>query len=54
MSRSFKLHEPWFVARPDAQQEDDGVLVVRALDVAENKGMGYSQTFRILLIQARF
>lgn len=54
MSRSFKLHEPWFVARPDAQQEDDGVLVVRALDVAENKGMGHPQTFKILLIQARF
>ncbi|GMT35793.1 hypothetical protein PFISCL1PPCAC_27090, partial [Pristionchus fissidentatus] len=33
------LHEPWFVARPDARKEDDGVLLVRALDIHENKGL---------------
>ncbi|KAI6235749.1 hypothetical protein M3Y95_00084400 [Aphelenchoides besseyi] len=33
------LHEPWFVSRPDAHREDDGVLIVRALDIAENKGV---------------
>ncbi|VDL70728.1 unnamed protein product [Nippostrongylus brasiliensis] len=33
------LHEPWFVAKPDARKEDDGVLLVRALDVNENKGL---------------
>ncbi|VDO60603.1 unnamed protein product [Heligmosomoides polygyrus] len=33
------LHEPWFVARPEARKEDDGVLLIRALDVNENKGM---------------
>lgn len=32
------LHEPWFVAKPDARKEDDGVLLVRALDINENKG----------------
>lgn len=35
---SLVLHEPWFVARPDARREDDGVLLVRALDLSENKG----------------
>ncbi|KAK6765229.1 hypothetical protein RB195_025242 [Necator americanus] len=33
------LHEPWFVAKPEARREDDGVLLVRALDVLENKGL---------------
>ncbi|GMR63019.1 hypothetical protein PMAYCL1PPCAC_33214, partial [Pristionchus mayeri] len=33
------LHEPWFVAKPDARKEDDGVLLVRALDINENKGL---------------
>ncbi|KAH7719753.1 Protein F49E10.2 a [Aphelenchoides avenae] len=33
------LHEPWFVPRPNAQREDDGVLVARALDLSENKGV---------------
>ncbi|CAD5222417.1 unnamed protein product [Bursaphelenchus xylophilus] len=33
------LHEPWFVARPDARKEDDGVLLIKALDTAENKGV---------------
>ncbi|EYC34593.1 hypothetical protein Y032_0001g485 [Ancylostoma ceylanicum] len=33
------LHEPWFVAKPDARKEDDGVLLVRALDVHENKAL---------------
>lgn len=32
------LHEPWYVPRPDARKEDDGVLLVRALDLHENKG----------------
>uniref|UniRef100_A0A0M3HFD0 Peptidase_M1 domain-containing protein n=1 Tax=Ascaris lumbricoides TaxID=6252 RepID=A0A0M3HFD0_ASCLU len=32
------LHEPWFVSRPDGRKEDDGVLLIRALDVEENKG----------------
>ncbi|KAI6176686.1 hypothetical protein M3Y97_00825900 [Aphelenchoides bicaudatus] len=36
---SLVMHEPWFVARPDASREDDGVLIIRALDVAENKGV---------------
>lgn len=31
------LSEPYFVARPDATSEDDGVLVVRGLDVSINK-----------------
>lgn len=35
---SLVLHEPWFVARPDARREDDGVLIVKALDTSENKG----------------
>lgn len=25
--------------RPDASKEDDGVLIIRALDIAENKGL---------------
>ncbi|RCN42158.1 hypothetical protein ANCCAN_11900 [Ancylostoma caninum] len=33
------LHEPWFVAKPDARKEDDGVLLVRALDIHENKAL---------------
>ncbi|VDD93969.1 unnamed protein product [Enterobius vermicularis] len=33
------LHEPYFVARPGSRKEDDGVLLVRALDLQENKGM---------------
>ncbi|VDM75421.1 unnamed protein product [Strongylus vulgaris] len=37
------LHEPWFVAKPDAVKEDDGVLLIRALDVHENKG-GFRNT----------
>lgn len=44
------LHEPWFVPRPNAQREDDGVLVVRALDLSENKGERQGRTtheFRI-------
>ncbi|CAJ0569108.1 unnamed protein product, partial [Mesorhabditis spiculigera] len=36
---SLVLHEPWFVARPDSRREDDGVLLVRALDLHENKGV---------------
>uniref|UniRef100_A0A914YSE8 Uncharacterized protein n=1 Tax=Panagrolaimus superbus TaxID=310955 RepID=A0A914YSE8_9BILA len=36
---SLVLHEPYFVARPDARREDDGVLVIRALDLSENKGV---------------
>ncbi|KAE9555105.1 hypothetical protein FO519_001680 [Halicephalobus sp. NKZ332] len=36
---SLVLHEPWFVSRPDARREDDGVLLVRALDLSENKGV---------------
>lgn len=36
---SIVLHEPWFVARPDSRKEDDGVLLIRGLDVLENKGM---------------
>lgn len=38
---SLVLHEPYFVARPDSAREDDGVLMVRALDIAENKGERY-------------
>ena len=33
------LHEPWFVPKPDSRKEDDGVLLIRALDVNENKGV---------------
>jgi len=33
------LHEPWFVPKPDASKEDDGVLLIRSLDTQENKGM---------------
>ena len=33
------LHEPWFVAKPNARKEDDGVLLVKSLDVHENKGL---------------
>lgn len=33
------LHEPYFVARPGSRKEDDGVLLVRALDLQENKGL---------------
>uniref|UniRef100_A0A914DER2 Uncharacterized protein n=1 Tax=Acrobeloides nanus TaxID=290746 RepID=A0A914DER2_9BILA len=36
---SLVLHEPWFVPRPDARREDDGVLLIRALDLSENKGI---------------
>lgn len=32
------LHEPWFVQKPDTKKEDEGVLLVRGLDTAENKG----------------
>jgi carotenoid cleavage dioxygenase-like enzyme len=32
------MHEPWFVPRPDSSREDDGVLLIRALDIGENKG----------------
>jgi hypothetical protein len=34
------LHEPWYVPRPDAISEDDGILLVKALDLDENKGIG--------------
>ncbi|EGT43206.1 hypothetical protein CAEBREN_11287 [Caenorhabditis brenneri] len=33
------LHEPWFVQKPDTKKEDEGVLLVRGLDTAENKGV---------------
>ncbi|VDM59252.1 unnamed protein product [Angiostrongylus costaricensis] len=33
------VHEPWFVAKPDSRKEDDGILLVRALDVDEAKGL---------------
>uniref|UniRef100_A0A915DB20 Methyltransferase FkbM domain-containing protein n=1 Tax=Ditylenchus dipsaci TaxID=166011 RepID=A0A915DB20_9BILA len=36
---SFVLHEPWVVSRPNAVGEDDAVLIIRALDLAENKGV---------------
>uniref|UniRef100_A0A1I7Z3C5 Carotenoid oxygenase n=1 Tax=Steinernema glaseri TaxID=37863 RepID=A0A1I7Z3C5_9BILA len=36
---AFVLHEPWFVPKPDASREDDGVLLIRALDLQENKGV---------------
>ncbi|KAK0396793.1 hypothetical protein QR680_001859 [Steinernema hermaphroditum] len=36
---AFVLHEPWFVPRPQASREDDGVLLIRALDLQENKGV---------------
>lgn len=36
---SLVMHEPWYVPRPDARREDDGVLLVRALDLSENKGI---------------
>ncbi|VDO70789.1 unnamed protein product [Haemonchus placei] len=36
---SLVLHEPWFVPRPDSRKEDDGVLLIRALDVVENKAL---------------
>ncbi|KAK5976236.1 hypothetical protein GCK32_016064, partial [Trichostrongylus colubriformis] len=36
---SLVLHEPWFVPKPDSRKEDDGVLLIRALDVVENKAM---------------
>ncbi|KAH7706031.1 Protein F49E10.2 a, partial [Aphelenchoides avenae] len=35
---SLVLHEPWFVQRPNAHREDDGVLLVRALDVSIDRG----------------
>ena len=31
--------EPIFVARPEATEEDDGILLVQALDTNEQKGM---------------
>ncbi|CAI4223079.1 unnamed protein product [Auanema sp. JU1783] len=36
---SFILHEPWFVPNPSSRSEDDGVLLIRALDTNENKGV---------------
>ncbi|CAI5454457.1 unnamed protein product [Caenorhabditis angaria] len=33
------LHEPWFVQKPETKKEDEGVLLVRGLDTAENKGV---------------
>ncbi|PIO73032.1 retinal pigment epithelial membrane protein [Teladorsagia circumcincta] len=36
---SLVLHEPWFVPKPDSRKEDDGVLLIRALDVIENKAL---------------
>uniref|UniRef100_A0A0N5A412 Carotenoid oxygenase n=1 Tax=Parastrongyloides trichosuri TaxID=131310 RepID=A0A0N5A412_PARTI len=34
---SMSLHEPYFISSPDAKTEDDGVLLVRALDLSINK-----------------
>ena len=31
--------EPWFVERPGATEEDDGVLLVMGVDGVQNKGM---------------
>jgi carotenoid cleavage dioxygenase-like enzyme len=42
------LHEPWFVARPDASREDDGVLIIRALDIAENKGKSKCEMIKVI------
>ncbi|CAB3400403.1 unnamed protein product [Caenorhabditis bovis] len=36
---SLVIHEPWFVQKPDTKKEDEGVLLVRGLDTAENKGV---------------
>uniref|UniRef100_A0A0N5BYQ1 Carotenoid oxygenase n=1 Tax=Strongyloides papillosus TaxID=174720 RepID=A0A0N5BYQ1_STREA len=35
--QSMSLHEPYFVPSPGAINEDDGVLLVRALDLSKNK-----------------
>jgi carotenoid cleavage dioxygenase-like enzyme len=32
------VHEPQFIARPDAVDEDDGVLIIRGQDVESEKG----------------
>lgn len=37
----FETHKLLF--RPDASKEDDGVLIIRALDIAENKGLLFLQ-----------
>ncbi|CEF60755.1 Carotenoid oxygenase family-containing protein [Strongyloides ratti] len=34
---SMSLHEPYFISSPGAVKEDDGVLLVRALDLLKNK-----------------
>ncbi|KAI1712705.1 retinal pigment epithelial membrane protein domain-containing protein [Ditylenchus destructor] len=36
---SLVLHEPWVVSKPDALREDDAVLIIRALDLSDNKGV---------------
>ncbi|KAL3068462.1 hypothetical protein niasHT_030753 [Heterodera trifolii] len=33
------LHEPYFEQRPGATREDDGILLVRGLELEENKGV---------------
>ena len=31
-------NEPWFVARPGATEEDDGILLVQGIDGQKTKG----------------
>ncbi len=35
------LAEPWFVSQPGATQEDQGIVVVRGLDIDLNKALVY-------------
>lgn len=47
---SLVLHEPWVVSKPDALREDDAVLIIRALDLSDNKGiLNYCYRTNIIL-----
>ncbi len=35
------LAEPWFVSQPGSYQEDQGFIVVRGLDIDQNKALVY-------------
>ncbi|KAI3413938.1 hypothetical protein GPALN_011411 [Globodera pallida] len=42
------MHEPYFQQRPGATREDDGVLLVRGLELEENKGKNFNSVLLII------